>query len=84
MVEFALLLKRLSTEIYQPSSDSSWSKRSSKSLELDQRLVEWKCRLPQNLNVDKSSMSEPEWVAKQKIVLKLRKYSVVESNEYNR
>ena len=73
MVGLAQLLKGLSHELYHPSRNVTLAERSAKSLNLDQRLMEWKAKLPPNLDMEKTSLVEPEWVTKQKIVLELRR-----------
>lgn len=43
--------------------------------ELDDALQQWKRDLPPILNLDTSSLRDPEWLTKQKIVLNLREFS---------
>ncbi|EON61503.1 hypothetical protein W97_00718 [Coniosporium apollinis CBS 100218] len=72
MVALAQLLRELSHEVYQSNSTLTLTERSARSLSLDKRLMVWKDQLPPTLNLEKTSLVEPEWVSKQKIVLRLR------------
>lgn len=74
MIPLVHLLKQVGQEIYHSDTISELSDRSIKSFELDKELLEWKKNLPVNWNLDKSSLTEPEWMSKQKIVLKLRRH----------
>jgi hypothetical protein len=73
MVALAQLMDQLSQEIYQSDDPKSLAERSSKCLDIDRRLILWKSNLPNCLDFDKTSLTEPEWVAKQKVVLRNRK-----------
>jgi hypothetical protein len=73
MVPMAQIMEQLSQEIYQSDKTKSLEERSKKCLEIDRSLLEWKSRLPPSLDFDKTSLTEPEWVSKQKVVLRNRK-----------
>lgn len=74
MVSLANILKRTSEGLYQtpllPLEDQSHVARG-----LDRALDEWKRNLPAMFLFDKVSLTEPERVSRQKVVLKLRYYS---------
>ncbi|KAF2399286.1 hypothetical protein EJ06DRAFT_557746 [Trichodelitschia bisporula] len=72
MTSLAELLTQVSKEIYWPLSTNDISLTSRKSLQLDAKLLRWRERLPPHLALDRTSITEPEWLTKQKIVLKLR------------
>ncbi|KAI5227351.1 hypothetical protein E4T40_02635 [Aureobasidium subglaciale] len=72
MVDFAVVLRRISKEIYHCQRDTTISEKSSSALHLDTLLDEWKRNLPPWHNFDAVSFREPEWAAKQKLVLQLR------------
>lgn len=72
MIALAQLMDQLSQEIYQSDDPKSLVERSSKCLDIDRRLIQWKSNLPLSLDFDKTSLVEPEWVAKQKVVLRNR------------
>ncbi|KAI5274823.1 hypothetical protein E4T47_02153, partial [Aureobasidium subglaciale] len=72
MVDFAVVLRRISKEIYHCQRDTTISEKSSSALHLDMLLDEWKRNLPPWHNFDAVSFREPEWAAKQKLVLQLR------------
>jgi hypothetical protein len=74
MVALANLMDQLSQEIYQPDDPKSLAERSRKCIDIDRRLILWKRNLPISLDFDKTSLIEPEWVAKQKVVLRNRKF----------
>jgi hypothetical protein len=74
MVALAHLMDQLSQEIYQSDDPKSLAERSSKCLDIDRRLIQWKSNLPVSLDFDKTSLIEPEWVAKQKVVLRNREF----------
>jgi hypothetical protein len=73
MVPMAQIMEQLSKEIYQSDNTKSLEERSKKCLEIDQRLLKWKSQLPSSLDFEKTSLTEPEWVSKQKVVLRNRK-----------
>lgn len=72
MVALARLLQELYHETSRIERPALTTHNSMKSLDLDRRLLEWKSRLPPLLDLGSSSLVEPEWVTKQKIVLTLR------------
>lgn len=72
MVSFAEILRLAADELYHSRLNKSLSEMSESALRLDQALVEWRRKLPPSLNLEKSSLREPEWISKQKVVLKLR------------
>ncbi|KIX05571.1 uncharacterized protein Z518_06443 [Rhinocladiella mackenziei CBS 650.93] len=72
MVSFAEILRLAADELYHARLSKPLSEMSKSALRLDQSSVEWRQNLPSSLNLDKSSLSEPEWISKQKVVLKLR------------
>ncbi|KAI5204549.1 hypothetical protein E4T39_03579 [Aureobasidium subglaciale] len=72
MVDFAVVLRRISKEIYHCQRDTTITEKSSSALHLDTLLDEWKRSLPSWHNFDTVSFREPEWAAKQKLVLQLR------------
>lgn len=77
MVTLAQLMDELSQEVYQSDDLKSLAERSNKCLDIDRRLIQWKSNLPVSLDFDKTSLVEPEWVAKQKVVLRKRKFSIL-------
>ena len=72
MVSFAKILQVASEELYHPLREKSLLQMSETAIELDDALEQWKRDLPPILNLDKSSLRDPEWLGKQKVVLKLR------------
>jgi hypothetical protein len=72
MVFLAVLLRRISKEIYHNPKALTVPQKSSVALDLDALLVEWKSRLPEWLNFDVVTLRESESAAKQKLVLHLR------------
>lgn len=72
MVHFAVLLRRISKEIYHNSKGLTMLQKSSVAIELDALLEAWKRKLPEWLNFDVVTFREAEWAAKQKLVLHLR------------
>lgn len=75
MVALAHLLQELNQETSRIERQALTTHNSIKSLELDQRLLDWKSNLPRPLDLDSVSLVEPEWLTKQKIVLTLRFYN---------
>lgn len=73
MVSFAKILQVASEELYHPLREKSLVQLSETAIELDDALQQWKSNLPPILNIDKASLRDPEWLGKQKVVLKLRK-----------
>ena len=72
MVRLAVLLRRISKEIYHNHKGYTMMQRSSIALNIDNLLEEWKNQLPEWLRFDRVSLREAEWAAKQKVVLQLR------------
>lgn len=72
MVPLAHILKQLAEDVYRDQRNSDMSAASIKSLELDGRLERWKTELPSSWDLKHQSLTEPEWMTKQKIVLELR------------
>lgn len=72
MVKFAVLLRRISKEIYHNSKGLTTLQKSNVAIELDILLDDWKSKLPEWLNLDVVTFREAEWAAKQKLVLRLR------------
>lgn len=72
MVSFAEILRLAADELYHSRLTKPLSEMSESALRLDMALVEWRRNLPLSLDLDKSSLREPEWISKQKVVLKLR------------
>jgi hypothetical protein len=79
MVFLAVLLRRISKEIYHNPKALTVPQKSSVALDLDALLVEWKSRLPEWLNFDVVTLRESESAAKQKLVLHLRYFMPVPS-----
>jgi hypothetical protein len=72
MVDFAVILRRISKDIYHCCKDVSASQKSTAALSIDPLLDQWKLNLPPWHNFDVIDFREPEWAAKQKLVLQLR------------
>jgi hypothetical protein len=72
MVRLAVLLRRISKEIYHNPKGYTMSQRSSIALNIDALLEEWKENLPEWLRFDHVSLRESESAAKQRLVLQLR------------
>jgi hypothetical protein len=77
MVPMAQIMERLSQEIYQSGDTKNLEQRSKKCLAIDRSLLEWKSKLPSSLDFDRTSLTEPEWVSKQKVVLRNRQSALV-------
>jgi len=75
MVALAHLLQELNQETSRIERQALTTHNSMKSLDLDQRLLDWKSDLPRMLDLESISLVEPEWLTKQKIVLTLRFYN---------
>ena len=73
MVVLAQLMEDLSQETTHPDFNKQLPAKSKKCLEIDRRLIDWKNQLPPALDFEKTSLVEPEWVSKQKVVLRNRK-----------
>jgi len=72
MVGLAVLLRRISKEIYHNPKGYTMSQRSNIALNIDGLLEDWKNNLPEWLRFDHVSLRESESAAKQKVVLQLR------------
>jgi hypothetical protein len=72
MVYFAAILRRISKELYHDTKSLTLAQKSAVAQRLDSLLDEWKDRLPDYLNFDRTPFREAEWASKQKLVLQLR------------
>jgi hypothetical protein len=72
MVDFAVILRRISKDIYHCHKEVNASQKSTAAFSIDALLDQWKLRLPSWHNFDVIDFREPEWAAKQKLVLQLR------------
>jgi hypothetical protein len=72
MVHFAAILRRISKGLYYDSKGLTLLQKSIVAKGLDTQLHDWKSRLPSYLDFNTVSFREPEWAAKQKLVLQLR------------
>ncbi|KAH0284632.1 hypothetical protein KCU62_g8157, partial [Aureobasidium sp. EXF-3399] len=72
MVDFAVILRRISKDIYHCHKEVSASQKSTAAFFIDTLLDQWKLGLPAWHNFDVVDFREPEWAAKQKLVLQLR------------
>ena len=70
-VSLSAIFLAASANIY--SSESNFEQKSLSAQHLDKELTVWKSRLPQWLNPDVLSFTEPEWISKQKLALQIRK-----------
>lgn len=73
MVHLAAILRRISKRIYHDSKGLDECQKSLIAIELDELLDKWKSQLPEWLSLDTTSIREPEWATKQKLVLQLSK-----------
>lgn len=73
MVALAQIMSEASHLLYH-STRRTMSEKSRIAMNLDQRLLEWKARLPGFLSIDAASLNDPEWAFKQKLVLRLSTY----------
>jgi hypothetical protein len=73
MVALSEIMAQLSQEIYQPDDSKGLKEKSQNCLDLDKRLIGWKSQLPVALDFDRTSLVEPGWVSKQKVVLRNRR-----------
>ena len=76
MVELAGIVREISSSNRMFKDSFAIGDRSTSCAELDARLVDWKSRLPPQLNLDTVSLDETELVTKQKVVLKLRRLTI--------
>ena len=72
MVRLAILLRRISKDIYHNPKRYTMSQRSDIALTIDALLEKWKNNLPGWLRFDHVSLRKSESAAKQKVVLQLR------------
>ena len=72
MVHLAVILRRISKEIYHNPKGFTMPQRSDIALGIDALLEQWKNNLPEWLRFDHISLRESESAAKQKVVLQLR------------
>jgi len=77
MVELSQILKTAEQDIYHDSAHRPISDRSQIGFKLEEALVAWKNNLPNFLNFDTVSLRDPEWAFKQKLVLRMRAYTVM-------
>ncbi|CZT15141.1 uncharacterized protein RCC_01033 [Ramularia collo-cygni] len=72
MVHFAVVLRRISKEIYHNTKGLTMLQKSNVANQLDALLLEWKSNLPEWLNFEVVTFCGTEMAAKQKLVLHLR------------
>lgn len=72
MVDFAVILRRISKDIYHCQKEVTASQKSAAAFTIDLLLDQWKLDLAACHNFDIVDFREPEWAAKQKLVLHLR------------
>lgn len=72
MVDFAVILRRISKDIYHCRKEVTVSQKSASASFIDTLLDQWKLDLAAWHNFDVVDFREPEWAAKQKLVLHLR------------
>lgn len=77
MVDLAKILADVAANANWLDDDSSLTDKSSRSINLEKRLYNWKSCLPQQLNFESASLNENELITKQKVVLKLREGSPI-------
>ena len=75
VVALAELQRKVADEIYLTATTTMASKATT-ALQLDESVALWKAGLPSFLNFSSTSLQEPEWASKQKLVLHLRKYFI--------
>lgn len=73
MVALSEIMAQLSQKIYPSDDSKSLKEKSQNCLDLDRRLIGWKSQLPTALDFDQTSLVEPEWISKQKVVLRNRR-----------
>ena len=71
MVSLAQIMSEASHQLYH-STQRSMSEKSRLAMDLDARLLQWKANIPSFLNPDATTLNDPEWAFKQKLVLRLR------------
>lgn len=73
MVDLAQILAQVPGIASLPDSEASIIAQSTRSINMDSNLENWKQGLPSDLSLNNSSLLENELIAKQKVVLRLRK-----------
>lgn len=73
MVDLAGIVAMISQNAGQPDNMYGAEEMSQRSANLETSLLQWKSRLPHQLDFEASSLEESELITKQKIVLKLRR-----------
>jgi hypothetical protein len=73
MIDLACIVAELSVETTDPDFGNKMNVKSANCLAIDRKLLDWKKSLPSTLDWEASSLVEPEWVSKQKVVLRNRK-----------
>jgi hypothetical protein len=71
MVSLAQIMSEASHQLYH-STQRSMSEKSRLAMDLDARLLEWRANIPPFLNPEATTLNDPEWAFKQKLVLRLR------------
>ncbi|KAJ5886901.1 transcriptional regulator family: Fungal Specific TF [Penicillium subrubescens] len=74
MVSLAQIMSEASHQLYH-ATKRSISENSRLAMDLDARLLEWKANIPSFLNPEATTLNDPEWAFKQKLVLRLRYYN---------
>lgn len=74
MIDLAHIMAELSTVTTDADFGDQLGEKSARCLEIDQKLCAWKQGLPATLNWESSSLTESEWVSKQKVVLRNREF----------
>ncbi|KKK17713.1 hypothetical protein ARAM_006333 [Aspergillus rambellii] len=74
MVSLARIMSEASHLLYH-SPKRSTSEMSQTAMKLEGELLKWKSDLPGFLDIDATSLNDPEWAFKQKLVLRLRFYN---------
>jgi hypothetical protein len=79
MVEFAYIIRRVSVVIYH--TRSTWQEKMMQAVQIERELDAWVMRLPQKIKPFSSterigsSLKEPKWCRRQRLVLSIRKYN---------
>lgn len=72
MVDLDEILMDISANAARLDEAETLPERSSRAFTLDKRLSVWRAQLPDPIDLDRSSLDEPELITKEKIPLKLR------------
>lgn len=75
MIDLAHIVAELAAVTEDAEFGEKLGEKSAQCLLIDAKLCEWKKSLPANLDWESSSLVEPEWVSKQKVVLRNRQSS---------